>query len=307
MTLPTHEDVKNAAQRLKGRVKRTPVMTSRLIDEVVGAELFFKCEHLQSTGAFKFRGATHAVGRLSADERRRGVITHSSGNHAQALALAAKRAGVSATIVMPRGSSPAKRAATEAYGARVMTCINTQAERERTCQAEMDRSGAVLIHPYDDARIIAGAGTAALELLDDIPDLEALVVPVGGGGLLAGSALAGRGVNVFGAEPLEANDAYRGLAAGVRVTDHTPNTVADGLRTCLGVLNFEVIRREVHGIGLATESQILSAMGLIHTRMKQWVEPSSALPLACLLNGSIGLKGRVGVILSGGNLPSDHS
>ena len=257
----SRKDIENAHARIAPKVKRTPVMTSRCINEMVGAEVFFKAEHLQSMGAFKFRGATHVLTLLSDAEKARGVITHSSGNHAQALALAAQRAGVEATIVMPEGSNPLKKAATEGYGAKVIECINTQAERERTCQEEMDRTGMVMVHPYDDARIIAGAGTAALELHEEVPHLDAIVAPVGGGGLLSGTALASEGrCKVYGAEPKGADDAYRGFTTGMRVTEQTPNTVADGLRTCLGVLNFEIIRARVEGIGLAEEDEIMSAM-----------------------------------------------
>jgi len=299
----SRKDVEAAAARIRGLVKRTPVMASRLIDELAGARVFFKCEHLQSAGAFKFRGATHVLALLTEEQRKLGVITHSSGNHAQALALAASRAGVRATIVMPRGSNPLKKAATEAYGARVVECENTQAARESTCADEIARTGMHLVHPYDDPRIIAGAGTAALELLDQVADLDAIITPVGGGGLLAGSALAADGrCRLYGAEPLGADDAWRGFTSGRRVTEQVPNTVADGLRTCLGLNNFQVIvGGGVTDIGLASETEILDAMTLIHTRTKQLIEPSSAVPLACLLNGTIPTRGRIGIILTGGN------
>lgn len=296
-------DIDAAAARIEGRVQRTPVITSRQIDRRVGASLFFKCEHLQSAGAFKFRGATHAIALLSAQERARGVITHSSGNHAQAVALAARRAGIAATIVMPVGSNPLKREATESYGARVIECENTQAAREATCAEEVARTKAVLVHPYDDERIIAGAGTAALELLEEAPTLDAIVTPVGGGGLLAGSATAADGrCAVYGAEPTGADDAFRGFSTGVRVVEQTPDTVADGLRTCLGVRNFAIIRERVSGIGLCTDSEILAAMAMVHRFTKQLIEPSSAVPLACLLNGTIPPRGRIGIVISGGNV-----
>ena len=299
----TRADIEAAFERIQAQVQRTPVMRSRQIDARVGAEVFFKCEHLQSAGAFKFRGASHAIGLLGEDQRARGVITHSSGNHAQALALAAQRAGISATIVMPRGSSPLKLAATRAYGATVIECENTQQARESTCKEEMARGDQVMIHPYNDRRIIAGAGTAALELLEEVGELDALVTPVGGGGLLSGSALAASGrCVVYGAEPRGADDAFRSLETGVRVTEQTPDTVADGLRTCLGELNFAIIRAHVEAIGRASDDEILAAMALVHTRMKQLIEPSSAVPLACLLNGSLPARGRIGVIISGGNL-----
>ena len=300
----SRDDITRAYKRIAGRVKRTPVFTSRLLNETVGADLFFKCEHLQAAGAFKFRGATHAISLLTDEERSRGVVTHSSGNHAQALALAAQREGVMATIVMPRGSNPLKRAATEAYGARVVECDNNQTAREATCAREQETTGAALIHPYDDSRIIAGAGTAALELLEDYPDLDTIVTPVGGGGLLSGTALAASlsDTVVYGAEPSGADDAHRGFSTGVRVTEQVPDTVADGLRTLVGVLNFRIIQEHVAGIGVATDAEIWDAMGLIHSRLKQLVEPSSAVPLACLMNGSIPSGRRVGIILSGGNV-----
>jgi len=302
-SIPDRAAVEAAWERIRGLVHYTPVMSSRAINERVGAEVFFKCEHLQGAGAFKFRGASHVISLLSPAERVAGVITHSSGNHAQALALAARRAGLPATIIMPEGSNPMKRAATEGYGARVIECINTQEARESTCEAERLRTGMHLVHPYDDWRIIAGAGTAALELLEEVPDLDQIVTPVGGGGLLAGTALAAAGkCAVYGAEPTGADDAHRGFSSGIRVTEQTPDTVSDGLRTCVGVRNFEVIRRHVRGIGLATDAQTLDAMRWIHTRMKQLVEPSSAVPLACLLNGSVPCEGRIGIILSGGNV-----
>ena len=286
--LPTFDDVLEAARRIESLIKRTPVMTSRLINQAVGAELFFKCEHLQSAGAFKFRGTSYVMTRLTPEQRRAGVITHSSGNHAQSLALAAQRVAVAATI---------------GYGARVLTCPNTQADRESACQQEMERVGLHLVHPYDDERIIAGAGTATLELLEEVPDLDAVVTPVGGGGLLSGSILAARGeTRVYGAEPTGADDAHRGIAQGRRVTDQHPETVSDGLRTCLGVLNFAIIHPGAAGIGLATDEETLSAMRLVHARTKQLIEPSSAVPLACLLNGSIPARGRIGVVISGGNV-----
>ena len=302
MKLPTRKDVLEAAKRIDGLVKRTPVMTSRAVNAAVGAELFFKGEHLQSAGAFKFRGASHFVSRMTDAENKRGVITHSSGNHAQALALAALRAGISATIVMPEGSNPLKKAATLGYGANVIECVNTQQERERTCREEMERTGMVLVHPYDDWRIIAGAGTAALELLEDVPDLDAVIAPVGGGGLLAGTALASEKCPVYAAEPAGADDAYRGFKSGKRVTEQVPNTVSDGLRTCVGELNFEIIRHHVSDIGLASDAETIEAMKLVHTRMKQLIEPSSAVPLACLMNGALPATGKIGIIISGGNV-----
>lgn len=300
---PKASHVHAAHALIKPLVRRTPIMTSRQIDQAVGAQVFFKCEHLQSAGAFKFRGATHAMALLYKEERARGVITHSSGNHAGAVALAAKALGIQATIVMPTGSNPLKKTATLGYGARVIECENSQESREKTCREEIERTGMNLLHPYDDHRILCGAGTAALELFEDVPDLDAVITPVGGGGLLAGTATALAGlVKVYGAEPKGACDAYDGFQSGTRVVEQTPNTIADGLRTCLGERNFPIICRRVQAIGLALENEILEATWLVQSRMKQLIEPSSALPLACLLNGSLPVHPKIGIIISGGNV-----
>jgi len=297
------KDVETAYSRIESLVKRTPVFSSRLLNEQAGVELFFKGEHLQSSGAFKFRGASHCIALLDDSAKGKGVVTHSSGNHAQALALAALRAGVQATIVMPLGSNPLKKAATEAYGARVVECENNQEAREATAQQEVELTGGTLIHPYDDWRIITGAGTAALELLDEVPDLDAIVAPLGGGGLLSGTALVGAGTcEIYGAEPTGADDGHRGWTSGQRVSQQTPDTICDGLRTCVGELNFQVLRQHLTGIGLATDAETLSAQWQIMTRTKQVIEPSSAVTLACINNGTIPKRPRMGIIISGGNL-----
>lgn len=303
-TLPLcRQDVIDAHHRIRSLVQKTPVFTSRLLNEFYGAELFFKGEHVQSSGAFKFRGASNVIALLTEEERQRGVVTHSSGNHAQALALAAARAGVKATIVMPLGSNPLKKTATEGYGAKVVECENNQPAREAMAALEIEKTGGTLVHPYDDPRIIAGAGTAALELVEEIPNLDAIIAPVGGGGLLSGTALAAQGIcPVYGAEPLGANDAFLGFTRGERIVTQTPDTVCDGLRTCLGVLNFEIILALVKGIGVASDPEVLSAQWQILTRTKQVIESSSAVPLACLANGSLRLSGKIGIIISGGNL-----
>ena len=304
---PTLEDVRAAARVLSGVAHRTPVITCASLDRITGARLFFKTENLQKGGAFKFRGATFAVNSLTEAEAARGVATHSSGNHAQALALAARTRGIGAHIVMPRDSMAAKRAAVEGYGGNVTECESTLAAREETLAAVVSACGAKIIHPYDDARIIAGQGTAALELLEDVPDLDAIIAPVGGGGLLAGAAIAGLGIRpalrIVGAEPKLADDAYRSLKTGIRQPPLPPTTIADGLRTALGVLNFEILRHTVQEIALVDDAGVLEAMRLLWERAKLVVEPSGAVPLAALLSGAAALEGkRVGVILSGGNV-----
>lgn len=301
------EAVAAAAARIAPHAHVTPVLTCATIDRLAGASLFFKCENFQKVGAFKFRGACNAVLQLSDDERRRGVVTHSSGNHAQALALAGRLAGVPVCVVMPTTAPAVKRAATEGYGARVVPCAPTLADREATVAREIEAHGYALVHPYDDWRVIAGQGTAAWELIDQAGPLQLIVTPCGGGGLLAGTALAASGkapaTRVMGAEPAAADDARRSLEAGVIVPSGDPRTVADGLRTSLGARPFAVIRRHVAQIATATESEILDAMRLVWERMKIVIEPSCAVPLAAILNGGIDARGmRVGVILSGGNV-----
>jgi threonine dehydratase len=303
---PSLQDVRTAAEAIAGVAHRTPVITCTSLDRLAGAQLFFKAENLQKGGAFKFRGATFAVKSLSDTEAARGVATHSSGNHAQALALAAKTRGIPAYIVMPRDSMAAKRAAVESYGGQITECEPTLTAREETLASVVRTCGAEIIHPYDDARIIAGQGTAALELLEEVPDLDAIVAPVGGGGLLAGTAIAGRGlrpsIRIVGAEPTLADDAHRSLETGVRQPPRPPQTVADGLRTALGELNFAILRETVDEIALVGETGILEAMRLLWERAKLVVEPSGAVPLAALLSHAPPARQRIGVILSGGNV-----
>ncbi len=304
------DDIRQAAARIAPYAHKTPVLTSRTLDERLGARAFLKCENLQRIGAFKFRGAINAVLQLSDDERRRGVVTHSSGNHAQALALAGRLAGVPVCVVMPKSAPAVKRAATEGYGARVVACEPTLAAREQTVASEIQTHGYVLIHPFDDWRIIAGQGTSALELFEQAGGLDVVVVPCGGGGQLAGIALACAGgapeTRVWGAEPANADDARRSLAAGTILPSNDPLTIADGLRTSLGPKTFAVISRHVEGIASATEREIVEAMRFLWERAKLVVEPSGAVGLACLLNGQIDVAGkRAGVILSGGNVDVD--
>jgi threonine dehydratase len=302
------ESIRQAAERIAPWVHRTPVMTCRALDSRTGGSLFLKCENFQRVGAFKFRGAMNAMLQLEAAARRTGVITHSSGNHAQALALAGKLLGIRVTVVMPRTAPPVKRAATEGYGARIVLCEPTIAAREATTRAEIERRGMVLVHPYNDWNIIAGQGTAAWELLEQAGPLDLVLCPVGGGGLLAGTALAVKGrspqTSVRAAEPASADDARRSLLAGTIQTSDDPKTIADGLRTTsLGEKTFAVISRHVDQIVTATEAEILDAMRFVWERAKIVVEPSGAVPVAPLLCGGLEVRGlRTGVILSGGNV-----
>lgn len=303
-SIPALADIERAKQRILPHAHITPVLTSRCVNERAGASVFFKCENLQRVGAFKFRGACNAVMSLSEEEAARGVATHSSGNHAQALALAARIRKIAAHIVMPRGSPSVKRAAVEGYGARIRFCEATLAARETTLNEVISETGAHFVHPYNDARVIAGQGTAALELLEQVPDLSVVVAPVGGGGLLSGTAIAvaeKSRARIVGAEPEAADDARRSLLEGKILPSNDPKTIADGLRTSLGPLTFAVIQRHVSEIVTAGEEQIIEAMHFIWERMKIVIEPSSAVPVAALFAGKI--KGdRIGIILSGGNV-----
>jgi threonine dehydratase/serine racemase len=302
----TPEDVRAAADRIRGAVHRTPVLTSRTLNGWSGRSLFFKCENLQRVGAFKIRGATNAVRSLSAEGRTGGVVTHSSGNHAAALALAAREAGVACVVVMPDNAPEVKRAAVLGYGAEVLSCRPTQADRERAAAAVVSERGMVLVHSFDDPAVIAGQGTAALELLDEVPDLDAVVVPIGGGGLCSGTVLAVDGrCDVFAAEPLGADDAARSVAAGERLLQADPRTVADGLRTSLGLHTWPIIRRGVREVVTVSDDAILDAMHALWQRTKLVVEPSGAVGLAAVLSDRMrGLQGlrRVGVVLTGGNV-----
>ncbi len=305
-------DIQEAARRIAGLAHRTPVATCTTLDRMAGRALFFKCEHLQKTGAFKFRGACNAVLRLTPETAAHGVVTHSSGNHAQALALAAKLRGIAAHIVMPNNASPVKRRAVEEYGGRVIECAATLAARETTAAAVRAETGATMIPPYNHADVIAGQGTAALELLEQIPQLDALLTPVGGGGLLAGATLAAKGiapdVRIFAAEPAGADDAARSKAAGSLLPQTGPRTIADGLLTSLGELTWPVLRDRVERVITVTEDEIVAAMRLAWQRGKLLIEPSAAVAVAAVLSDEFraldGLQ-RVGVILSGGNVNLD--
>ena len=305
-------DIQQAAQRLAGRAHCTPVMTCATLDRLAGRSLFFKCEQFQKGGAFKFRGACNAVMRLTPEAAVRGVATHSSGNHAQALALAAKMRGIPAHIVMPRTASPVKRRAVQEYGGRVVECEPTLEARETTAAAVVAETGATLIPPYNHPDVIAGQGTAALELLEQAPQLDAVVAPVGGGGLLAGVTIAAQavrpGVRMFAAEPAGADDAARSKAAGVLVPQTGPRTIADGLLTSLGELTWPVLRDRVERVVTVMEEEIIAAMRLAWERAKLLIEPSSAVAVAAVLSDQFrALEGlqRVGVVLSGGNVNLD--
>ena len=306
------EAVQQAARTINGIAHRTPVMTCSAIDEVAGRRVFFKCENFQKVGAFKFRGAVNAVNRLSADEAANGVLTHSSGNHAQALALAARRRGIPAFIVMPSTAPSVKRAAVEGYGAEVIVCEPTLVARESTANEVKARTGATFIHPYDNDHVIAGQGTAMLELFEQVAGLgaalDSVVTPVGGGGLLGGTCLATHGVDpsirVFAGEPVGADDA-RSFAAGTLIPQTKPNTIADGLLTSLGQRNWTIIRQHVEDVVTVSDDEIISAMRLLWERAKLLVEPSSAVALAAVLNDRFRQHNdlhSVGVILSGGNV-----
>ena len=299
--------VADAAARIAPFVRRTPVMTCGTLDRRAGVSLFFKCENFQTTGSFKYRGATNAVQSLAPDVAARGVVTHSSGNHAQAVALAARVRGVPAYVVMPRTANPVKRAAVVEYGGLVTDCEPNLADRVRAAGDIAAATGATLIPPFDHAAVIAGQGTLALELVADVPDLDAVLAPVGGGGMIAGISLAVRlvapGVRVFGAEPVAADDAARSKAAGVRQSQPPPVTVADGLTTTLGDLTWPVVRDHVEQIFTVTEAEILAAMELVRARMKLVIEPSAAVGVAAVLRPAFAAAGvrRVGVVLCGGN------
>lgn len=308
--LPGLAAIRAAQVRIGPYVHRTPVFSCRSIDVEVGARLFFKCENFQKVGAFKARGATNAVFSLTESEARHGVVTHSSGNHGAALAYAARARGVPAWVVMPENAPIVKQENVRRFGATIRFCSATVAAREAACAKVEHETGATLIHPFDDSRVIAGQGTAALEMLESVPDLDIIIAPVGGGGLLSGTGIAARGVRpelrVYGAEPANADDAARSFLSGAVEPLPATATIADGLRTTLSALTLSALRANVAAIGTASEGAIVSAMRMTWERMKIVIEPSSAVPLACLLERSLDVAGaRVGVIISGGNVDLD--
>ncbi|MFB8756791.1 threo-3-hydroxy-L-aspartate ammonia-lyase [Streptomyces nigra] len=304
----TLDDVRDAAERLAGVAHRTPVLRSRVLDARVGAEVFLKCENFQRVGAFKFRGAYNAASRLTPGQLARGIAAYSSGNHAQAVALAARELGTTAVIVMPEDAPPSKRAATEGYGAEVVTYDRYTGDRVAIAEALAAERGLTVIPPYEHPHIMAGQGTAALELLEETGELDLLLVPVGGGGLMAGSATAAKalypGIRMTGVEPEAGDDTRRSLAEGRRVIVPVPRTIADGQAVHTpGELTFAVNRRLVDDIALVGDDEIRDAMRFAFERLKIVVEPSGATPLAALLSGRTGpLPRRVGVIVSGGNV-----
>jgi len=307
MQFPSLNNIRQAAKRIQSYAHRTPVLTCTSLNRQVGAQVFMKCENLQKVGAFKFRGACNAVFSLTDKEAVHGVATHSSGNHAQALALAAKLRKVPAYIVMPENAPAVKKAAVAGYGGQITFCEPTLEARETTTEQVVRKTGATVVHPYNEYRVIAGQGTAALELLEEVPDLDVVITPVGGGGLLSGTAIATKGlaphIRVIAAEPELADDAYRSLQAGHIIPSENPKTIADGLLTSLGTLTFPIIQQHVEQIVTVSEEGILTAMKFIWERAKIVIEPSAAVPVALLWERKIDLRGlRIGVILSGGNV-----
>ncbi|HLA77924.1 MAG TPA: threo-3-hydroxy-L-aspartate ammonia-lyase [Vicinamibacteria bacterium] len=307
MQMVTYDDVAAAAECLQGIAHRTPVLSSRTLDQRLSATVFLKCESFQRMGAFKFRGAYNAISRLSDEERRRGVVTYSSGNHAQATALAGRLLGAAVTVVMPADAPAVKRAATEGYGARVVSYDPAKEKREDVARALQGEDGPVLIPPFDHPQVIAGQGTAAKELIEEVGGLELLLVPCGGGGLLSGSAPAARRLapacRVVGVEPEAGDDATRSFKTGVLQTVENPRTIADGARTAsLGTLTFPLVRQHVDDMVTVSDAEIVEALRFVWERMKLVVEPTGALALAAALAGRVEVAGRrVGVIVSGGN------
>ena len=307
---PDLNEIRAAAERIAAYATRTPIMRSRSLDALAGCELLFKCEHLQRVGAFKFRGACNAVFSLTDDEAARGVVTQSSGNHGAAIALACRLRGIAATVVVPGGAPKVKLAAIRAYGGEVMLCETSQASRDAVTRELLAERGGCYVHPFNDARVIAGQATATLELLEQAAGLDLIVAPVSGGGLMSGTALAAHALNpaiiCVGAEPEGARDAHDSLATGERVTGRPTHTICDGLRAELSPLTFGILRKHLAGIVLVDEAQVVAAMRLVWERLKQVIEPSAAVPLAAVLADPQRFAGRrVGLILSGGNVDLD--
>jgi threonine dehydratase len=305
--VPTQLEIEDAATRIANFVHRTPIMTCKSIDEIAGCEIFFKCENLQKVGAFKMRGASNAVLQLTPGQKAKGVATHSSGNHAQALALSAKMAGCKAYIVMPSNAPAVKKAAVEGYGATIIECEPTLKARESNLARVVKETGATFIHPYDNYSIIAGQATAAKEVFEEIQNLDIIMCPVGGGGLLAGTCLSASHFSpetkIYAAEPTGANDAWQSLSSGTLVPSVNPQTIADGLLTSLGKRNWPIIQKHTSDILLADDLEISSAMQLIWERSKLIVEPSGAVPLAAVLANKKLFSGKkIAIILSGGNV-----
>ena len=310
MNIPSLSDMLAAHERIKPFIHRTPVLTSRVIDELAGAELFFKCENFQKAGAFKARGASNAVFGLSEAQAARGVATHSSGNHGTCLSYAAGRRGIPCTVVMPRTAPQAKKDAVRGFGGRVVECEPSTSSREAVFAEVVAESGAEFVHPYNDPRVIAGQGTCSKELIEQVENLDAVIAPIGGGGMISGTCLTlsqlAPGLRIYAGEPAQADDALRSLRAGRIIADDAPNTVADGLKVPLKELTWHFVRQHVTDIFAVTEHEILDAMKLVWKRMKIVIEPSSAVPLAAVLkNREIFAGKRVGVIVTGGNVDLD--
>jgi threonine dehydratase len=307
MKVPDYNDVVSAHHRIAGLVHKTPVMTCRSINAMFGGEFYFKCENFQKVGAFKFRGASNAVSLLDTEQASRGVATHSSGNHAAALALAARNGGISAYVVMPQNAPEIKKKAVAGYGANITFCEPTLAAREKTLEEIVRQTGAIEIHPYQNPDVIAGQGTAVKELIEEMGAHDLVLCPVGGGGLLSGTAIAAKallpGCRVIGCEPEGADDAFRSFYGGKIFPSVQPKTLADGLLTSLGEINFSIINQKVDAMVTVSEQAIVEAMRLIWERMKIVVEPSSAVPLAAVLERKVEVSGmKTGIILSGGNV-----
>jgi threonine dehydratase len=307
MKIPNFEDVRAAHERIKPHIHRTPVLTSEYMNELTGAQLFFKCENLQKAGAFKARGASNAVFGLSDEQALKGVATHSSGNHGLCLSYAAGRRGIPVSVVVPRTAPEAKKAAMRGYGATVVECEPSTTSREQVFAEVVAQSGADFVHPYNDPRVIAGQGTCSLELHEEVGPLEAVVAPIGGGGMVSGTCLTLSNVSpetkIYAAEPEQADDAYRSFKAGHVIADDAPITVADGLKVPLKDLTWHFVRNHVSDILLASEQEIIDAMFIIWQRMKIVMEPSSAVPLATIIKNKELFAGkRVGVVITGGNV-----
>jgi threonine dehydratase len=307
MQLPSLNDIRAAHSRIRPYIHITPVMSSKQLNKLFGCELYFKCENFQKVGAFKFRGATNAILSLPEDQRNKGVVTHSSGNHAAALSLAAHMNGIKAYIVMPETAPEVKKRAVAGYGAEITWCKPTLQAREENAGRIISETGATLIHPYDNFNVICGQGTATLELLDEISDLEIVVAPIGGGGLMSGTSTTVKSLNneikVIGAEPLNANDAWKSFTTGILTPSVNPKTIADGLLTSLSELTFAIVRKNVDNIFTVKEESIIESMLLIWERMKIIVEPSSATVLAVIKENAELFRGkRIGLIISGGNV-----
>ena len=307
MSLPSKQDLLDAMSRIQPRIRQTPVLTSSTFNALTGAEVFFKCENFQRMGAYKMRGALHAIMRLNADALSKGVVTHSSGNFAQAIALSAKINSIRAVIVMPENAPAVKVEAVKGYGAEIVFSGSLPSDREQAVQEVIRKTGMTFIHPSNDLQVILGNSTCTQELIQEVPDLDVIVAPVGGGGLLAGTALGahwfGRDIEVWAAEPVNADDAHRSLRSGHIETNEKADTIADGLRTNLGDINFPIIRELVSGVWLVSEEEIRNAMWWVWERMKIVIEPSSAVAVAAVMRNSAYLhQKRVGVILTGGNV-----